>query len=372
MTKLDRPGGVIDDATSVTAIVKAAMAGTQDARLKEIVDALIEHGHAFLKQVRLTDAEFEQGLAFLRAVGQACNDRHNEVVLLADVLGFSTLVALLNNADASGRTPGALLGPFYRGGSPEYENHQCIACEGSPGAPLFVHARVLATSGQPVPNAMVDVWQASPVGLYENQDDSQPDRNLRGRFRTGVDGAFSFRSVRPAGYPVPTDGPVGALLAAQQRHPYRPAHLHFAIFADGYATLVSQVFADDSDHLETDVVFGVNRRLIGRFEHHAAGTGPHGDQRDAYYTLDFDFILASGTSCWAAPEELGPRPRRASRVPARAWWWSASATKTRHCVSRRHCRVTGIAARLGRSRTASCCMRSRATSAHAKGARTSW
>ncbi|MGU7772586.1 dioxygenase family protein [Burkholderia sp. MR1-5-21] len=301
MSTIDRPNGIIDDVASVTSIVKAAMSGTQDARLKEIVDALVEHGHAFLKQVRLTDAEFEQGLAFLREVGQACNDRHNEVVLLADVLGFSTLVALLNNADASGRTPGALLGPFYRGGAPAYDSDHCIACDGSPGAPLFVRARVLDTRGLPVANAQVDVWQASPVGLYENQDDSQPDHNLRGRFRTDADGAFSFRSVRPAGYPVPTDGPVGALLAAQQRHPYRPAHLHFVIVADGYATLVSQVFADDSDHLDTDVVFGVNRRLVGTFEYYTAGTGPHSDQHVAYYTLDFDFILAEGTPTYPTP-----------------------------------------------------------------------
>ncbi|WP_156992351.1 dioxygenase family protein [Paraburkholderia oxyphila] len=277
------------------------MSGTRDPRLKEIVDALVEHCHAFLKQERLTDAEFEQGLAFLRAVGQACNERHNEVVLLADVLGFSTLVALLNSADASGRTPGALLGPFYRGGSPEYANGQCIACEDSTGAPLFVHARVLDTSGRPVPNATVDVWQASPVGLYENQDESQPEHNLRGRFRTAEDGAFNFRSVRPAGYPVPVDGPVGVLLAAQERHPYRPAHLHFAIFAEGHATLVSQVFADDSDHLDSDVVFGVNRRLVGKFEHHEAGSGPHSEQRDVYYTLDFDFILAEGTPTFPTP-----------------------------------------------------------------------
>lgn len=309
MESSGRSDGIIDNVASVTSIVKAAMSGTRDARLKEIVDALVDHGHAFLKQVRLTDAEFEQGLAFVREVGQACNARHNEVVLLADVLGFSTLVALLNNADnhvdsntdANERTPGALLGPFYRGGSPEYESGQCIACEGSPGAPLFVHARVLDTSGCPVPDATVDVWQASPVGLYENQDESQPERNLRGRFRTGADGALSFRSVRPAGYPVPTDGPVGTLLAAQERHPYRPAHLHFAIFAEGHATLVTQVFADDSEHLDTDVVFGVNRRLVGRFEHHGAGTGPHAEQRDAYYTLDFDFILAEGAPTYPTP-----------------------------------------------------------------------
>jgi protocatechuate 3,4-dioxygenase beta subunit len=293
--------GITDDVESVTAIVKAAMAGTPDARLKTITDALVEHAHAFLKQVKLTDGEFERGLAFLRAAGQACNARHNEIVLLADVLGLSTLVALLNNSDASERTPGALLGPFYRGGSPVYENGQSIACAGSPGAPLFMRGRVLDTAGRPVANAAVDVWQASPVGLYENQDDSQPDRNLRGRFHTDANGRFGFRSVRPAGYPVPTDGPVGALLAAQRRHPYRPAHLHFVIVADGYATLISQVFADDAEHLESDVVFGVNRRLVGAFERHEAGSGPHADVGEAYCTLDFDFILAEGAPTYPTP-----------------------------------------------------------------------
>ena len=149
---------ITDDPASVTAIVKAAMAGTRDARLKEIVEALVDHGHAFLKQVKLTDEEFERGLSFLRAAGHACNERHNEVVLLSDVLGFSTLVALLNNSDATDRTPGALLGPFYRGGSPVYEDGQSIASPGSPGAPLFMRGRVLDVSGRPVGNAAVDVW----------------------------------------------------------------------------------------------------------------------------------------------------------------------------------------------------------------------
>ncbi|RQS14848.1 catechol 1,2-dioxygenase [Burkholderia sp. Bp8998] len=292
---------ITDDPASVTAIVKAAMAGTRDARLKEVIDALVDHGHAFLKQVKLTDEEFERGLAFVRAAGHACNERHNEVVLLSDVLGFSTLVALLNNSDATDRTPGALLGPFYRGGSPVYEDGHSIASPGSPGSPLFMHGRVLDVSGRPVVNAAVDVWQASPVGLYENQDPNQPDRNLRGRFHTDAHGRFNFRTVRPAGYPVPVDGPVGTLLAAQGRHPYRPAHIHFVIVAQGHATLVSQVFADDSAHLDSDVVFGVNRRLIGNFERHDPQTGPHADTGEAYYTLDFDFVMADGTPSYPTP-----------------------------------------------------------------------
>jgi protocatechuate 3,4-dioxygenase beta subunit len=294
-------GRIPDDAASVTEIVKEAMAGTQDARLREIIEALVEHGHAFLKQVKLTDEEFEQGLSFLRAAGHACNERHNEIVLLSDVLGFSTLVALLNNSDTTNRTPGALLGPFYRGGSPVYENGASIVSPGSPGTPLIMRGRVLDTSGRPLEHAAVEVWQASPVGLYENQDESQPDRNLRGRFHTDAQGRFGFRSVSPAGYPVPTDGPVGALLAAQQRHPYRPAHIHFLVFAEGHATLVSQVFADDSEHLDSDVVFGVNRRLVGKFERHEAGTGPSAEMGETYCTLDFEFILAEGAPTYPTP-----------------------------------------------------------------------
>ncbi len=301
MRNLDDVENMVYDAASVTAMVIAAMSRTQNVRLKEIVDALVEHGHAFLKQVKLTDEEFEKGLDFLRAVGLACNDKHNEVVLLADVLGLSTLVTVLNNSDASGRTPGALLGPFYRGDSPQYAHGECIACEYSPGSPLFVSGRVLDTKGEPIPNAKVDVWQASPVGLYENQDASQPDKNLRGHFYTDGEGRFSFKSVRPAGYPVPTDGPVGALLEKQNRHPYRPAHLHFVVIAEGYATLVSQVFADDSEHLNSDVVFGVNRRLVGTFERHEPETGPKSAVDEPYYTLEYDFVLAKGTPTYPTP-----------------------------------------------------------------------
>lgn len=301
MRNLDGVENIVRDADSVTAIVKAAMNRTEDPRLRELIDAVVEHGHAFLRQVKLTDEEFEKGLGFLKAVGLACNDKHNEVVLLADVLGLSTLVTVLNNSDASGRTPGALLGPFYRGDSPQYADGECIACEDSPGSPLFVRGRVLDTKGEPVPNAKVDVWQASPVGLYENQDASQPDKNLRGHFHTDGEGRFSFKSVRPAGYPVPTDGPVGALLEKQNRHPYRPAHLHFVVIAEGHATLVSQVFADDSEHLNSDVVFGVNRRLVGTFERHEPGTGPKSDVNEPYYTLDYDFVLAKGTPTYPTP-----------------------------------------------------------------------
>jgi catechol 1,2-dioxygenase len=301
MADLTHLDSIVDDPESITNVVLAAMQNTDDPRLKVIVEALVRHMHAFFREVRLTDQEFEKGLEFVKAIGQATVDDHNEVVLCADVLGFSTLVTLLNTADRSNRTPGALLGPFYRGHSPEHRDGESIAADGSPGAPLFVKCRVVDVDGAPVEAAMVDVWQASPVGLYENQDPSQPDMNLRGRFRTDADGYFRFRSVRPAGYPIPTHGPVGRLLDKQHRHPYRPAHIHFVVIAEGHETLISQVFADDSEYLGSDVVFGVNRSLVGRFAAHDDGDAPAGDVQGTYFTLEYEFVVAKGTPTYPTP-----------------------------------------------------------------------
>ncbi|MEW6343381.1 MAG: dioxygenase [Pseudomonadota bacterium] len=301
MTDLSHLDSIVDDPDAITEVVLAAMKRTDNPRLKQIVDAVVRHAHAFFREVQLTDQEFEKGLEFVKAIGQATVDDHNEVVLCADVLGFSTLVTLLNTVDRSNRTPGALLGPFYRGNSPEYADGATIVDEGSPGAPLFVKCRVVDTAGKPVKGAMVDVWQASPVGLYENQDPDQPDMNLRGRFHTDADGYFRFRSVRPAGYPVPTHGPVGRLLEHQHRHPYRPAHIHFVVIAEGYDTLISQVFADDSEYLGSDVVFGVNRALVGKFAAHEDGKAPVSDVSGEYYTLEYEFVVAEGTPTYPTP-----------------------------------------------------------------------
>lgn len=301
MTNTTQQDSIITDADSVTRIVQSAMSGGSNARLTSVMHALVAHVHAFLREVKLTDDEFEGALDFIRQVGLTCTDSHNEVVLLADVLGFSTLVKVLNNSLDHESTGGALLGPFYRAGSPHYEMGASIAQDSTPGPTLYVTGRVLDTRRQPIPDAKVDVWQASPVGLYENQDPEQPEMNLRGHFFTDGDGTFSFRSIRPAGYPVPTHGPVGALLREQERHPYRPAHLHFVVIAGGFSTLISQIFADDAEHLNSDVVFGVTRDLVGRFEPHAAGTGPHPEERNAYFTLNCEFVLAEGIATQPTP-----------------------------------------------------------------------
>jgi catechol 1,2-dioxygenase len=293
--------GICESESDLTALVRKAMSGAQDARLRQVLDALVEHAHAFVREVDLTEQEFEKGLQFLVGIGQATHEKKNEVVLAADVLGISTLVALRNNPTRHGQTAAALLGPFYRGGAPECELGASIARSETPGEPLLVRGQVRDIHGRSIAGALVDVWQASPVGLYENQDPRQENMNLRGKFRTDAQGRFHFRSVRPAGYPVPIDGPVGELLALQRRHPYRPAHLHFMVSAPGHKTLITQVFADDSEHLESDVVFGTVRALVGNFvEHHE----PHPEPPALpvpYCTLDYDFVLEEGVPSFPTP-----------------------------------------------------------------------
>ncbi len=247
----------------VTPTVLAAMAKTTNPRLKAITDALINHLHQLIIETRPTEEEFEFGLRWIAALGHHTHETNNEVVLAADVLGASTLNDLINNDGMQGETMSALLGPFYRGHAPECVDGECIARSETPGPTLFFSGRVIDIDEAPVAGAKLDIWQASPVGLYENQDSDQDDFNLRGVFRTNEAGSFRFKSVKPAGYPVPTDGPVGVLLHAQKRHPMRPAHIHFIVSAPGHKTLITQIFSDTQEALVTDVVFGAKAQIVG-------------------------------------------------------------------------------------------------------------
>lgn len=293
---------IIEREQDVTAAALAVMERTSDPRLRQIMVSLVKHLHAFVRDVRLTEKEFRDATAIVAELGKLTTDTHNEVVLMAGSLGVSPLVCLLNNGDQGNtETDQSLLGPFWRLNSPRVENGGSIVRSETPGAPLFVSARVIDKDGRPVTGAEIDVWHASPVGLYENQDPDQADMNLRGKFTTDQDGRFAFRSVMMVGYPIPTNGVVGRLLEAQSRHPYRPAHLHALIFKPGFKVLISQVYDPADPHIDSDVQFGVTQALIGKFQSHDT---PHPTARDVptpWYSLDHTYRLEAG-------EAVLPRP----------------------------------------------------------------
>ena len=286
----------IQSPKDVTLAVQEVMQQTNDPRLREIMASLVKHLHGFMTEARLTEAEFRQATSLINEIGQRSNDSHNEAVLMAGTLGVSQLVCLLNNGgvvddDGSIQTTQNLLGPFWRMHSPRTANGGSILRSLTPGEALRVEGLVVDVAGLPVANAEVDIWHASPVGLYEQQDESQADMNLRGKFTTNSDGKFWFTTVKPIGYPIPTDGVVGRLLAAQNRHPYRPAHLHALIFKEGFKTLISQVYADDDEHLETDVQFGVTRATTGHFQ----------KQADGSYLLQYTYVMQTGEAILPKP-----------------------------------------------------------------------
>jgi catechol 1,2-dioxygenase len=288
--------GIIESTDGVTDVVLAAMVGAPNPRLREVMAAFVRHLHSFAREVKLTQDEYDLAIDFLNRIGKATNDAHNEGILFADAVGLSTLVCLMNNGPAAA-TEGdaALLGPFYREKAPLTPNGGSILRSPTPGPALFVDGRIADPEGRPIPDVEVDIWQASPVGLYENQDTNQAEMNLRGRFHTQEDGRFWFSSVKPAGYPVPTHGPTGELLRAQRRHPYRPAHLHVLGYKPGYKTMITQVFVDDDEYLRSDVVFGVTRHLVGNYRRHDTGeTPPAPDVEAPWYTLDYTFVMHPG------------------------------------------------------------------------------
>jgi catechol 1,2-dioxygenase len=279
----------------VTPAVIEVMRRTRDQRLREIMISLVTHLHGFVRDVGLTEAEFHEAAAILNQIGQLSTDRHNETVLMAGSLGVSSLVCLLNNGDAGQtETSQSLLGPFWRLNAPRVANGGSIVRSETTGARLLVNGRVENGGGAPVAGAEVDVWHASPTGYYENQDPLQADMNLRGKFLTDGEGRFSFWTVMMSGYPIPTNGVVGRLLRAQDRHPYRPAHLHALVVKAGYKVLISQVYNPADPHIDTDVQFGVTARLMGEFVRHEGPTPEGADPSSPWYSLDYTYVLEPG------------------------------------------------------------------------------
>jgi catechol 1,2-dioxygenase len=292
---------IIENQASVTDAVTQAFSRTTDPRLREILLALVKHLHGFVREVRLTEAEFQEASRIVAALGHKTTPSHNEVVLMAGSLGVSALVCLLNNGDnGQTETQANLLGPFWREDQPPCASGDSLVRSTTPGPALVVDVLVQDRDGQPVEGAEVDVWHSSPEGLYENQDSTQAEMNLRGRFRTDAAGRFDFRSVKPAGYPIPVDGPVGDLVRATGRHNYRPAHLHFMVYKPGFKTLISQIYVPDDEHLGTDVQFGVTRALIGDYVRHDEPAPARG-LAAPWYSLGQRFTLERG-------EARRPRP----------------------------------------------------------------
>ena len=265
----------------ITQAVIARFDATPDPRLKEIMTSLVQHLHAFAREVKLTQEEWFRGIDFLTRVGRITDEQRQEFILLSDVLGVSMLVDAMNNDRPAGCTEATVLGPFHVAGAPQYEHGQDLAA-GARGQRCEVRATVRGIDGEPVPNALIDVWQADGEGKYDVQRPDRRQYQARGVLRSGPNGEFHFWSVLPESYPIPDDGPVGEMLRATGRHPWRPAHLHFMIEAPGYETLVTHVFRRGDAYLDSDAVFGVRESLVADWV----------EQSDGSWRVEYDFVLS--------------------------------------------------------------------------------
>jgi catechol 1,2-dioxygenase len=304
---------IIETEQDVTKAVLAEIARAPNPRFREVMSAFVRHLHDFAREVKLTEEEFREAMNYIVKIGQVSNESHNEAVLMSGSLGFSQLIVMLNHGDGYSETDASLLGPFWRMHSPPTPNGGSIVRSPTPGETLFVNARFVDQDGKPVAGAEVDIWHSSTEGFYENQDPVQADMNLRGKFTTDQDGRIAFRSIKPAGYPIPIDGPTGDLLRAQGRHNMRPAHLHFLATKDGFKTLISQIYVQDDKNIDTDVQFGVTRRLIGNYVRHENEAAPAPDVKGPWYSLDYTFKMEPGpTNLPRAPitgKAQGERPQ---------------------------------------------------------------
>lgn len=297
---------IIKNQQDVTTAVLAELEHATDERFKTIMKAAVIHLHGFARDAQLTEAEFHQVCGVIAQLGQLTTPSHNEVVLAAGSMGLSSLVCLLNNGDSGqSETTANLMGPFWRQDAPRMASGASLVRSPTAGVPIFVNAWVRDRQGQPVADADVDVWHTSAEGFYENQDPEQADMNLRGKFTTDAQGHIAFQSVKPAGYPIPLSGPVGALLRAQSRHNMRPAHIHFMINKTGYKTQFSQVYSSDDPFLETDVQFAVTQALIGHYVLHTNTPAPDPQVQGDWYSLDYTFVIEPGENRLPKPPITG-------------------------------------------------------------------
>lgn len=270
-----------------------------DERLREVMKSLVQHLHDFVREVEPTETEWLEAIRFLTLTGQMCDDKRQEFILLSDTLGVSMLVDAINHRAAGGGSESTVLGPFYVDNPPEFDLGANIAA-GVPGEPLYVEGSVGSADGTPLAGAIVDVWQSDEEGFYDVQIPDRQSPRLRGRLRTDAEGQFRFWSIKPSFYPIPTDGPVGKLLAATERHPFRPAHVHFMIQAPSHERLVTHVFVDGDPYLDSDVVFGVKDTLVRPFERHEPGMAPDGEVIARHWSsMSYDFKLMPSSAVTA-------------------------------------------------------------------------
>lgn len=280
----------LNEATITQAVI-AQIARTPDARLKQVLTSLVMHLHDFARDVALSEDEWMTAIRFLTRTGQTCSDKRQEFILLSDTLGLSTLVMAMNNRKPTGCTESTVFGPFHVEDAPEFALGADVA-NGAKGEPCFVSGVIRGLDGRPVPHARVEVWQADEDGFYDVQYADVDTFQGRGVLRADEHGRYHFRSIVAEPYPIPHDGPVGDMLRATERHPWRPAHLHFMIRHEGYQTLITHVFRKGGTYLDSDAVFGVRSTLIADWVRHAPGRAPDGSIVDApFYTLDYDFVL---------------------------------------------------------------------------------
>ncbi|MDF3834536.1 intradiol ring-cleavage dioxygenase [Cupriavidus basilensis] len=283
------------EADRLTAQVVDSFGQAPDPRLRQMMQALVRHLHAFVRETEPTEAEWMQAIRFLTRTGQMCDDVvRQEFILLSDTLGVSMLVDAINHRKPQGATETTVLGPFYMAGMPERAPGEDMAH--TPGECALVHGHARTLDGRPVAGAVLDIWQTAANGMYSGQDPAQPHGNLRGRYRTDAEGYFAIRTILPVSYPIPSDGPVGQMMAATGRHVYRPAHLHFMVDAPGFRTVVTHLFNAGDAYLASDAVFGVKPSLVIDYVRREGGDplGRRFGIEGPYHEARYDFVLAEG------------------------------------------------------------------------------
>src|SRR6478735_7646307 len=279
----------------LTQVVLESFDNAQSPRIKEVLQSLVKHLHAFAVDVQLTEEEWAYAIDFLTRTGHITDDKRQEFILLSDVLGLSMQVIGINHAVPDGATENTVFGPFFVADSPRFTNGDDIA-NGASGIPCYFHGDVRSGTGETIEGANLEIWMADDEGNYDVQYADLDHAQGRGHISSSEEGRYWFWSVLPEAYPIPHDGPVGDLLKGAGRHPWRPAHIHFQISAPGYKTCTTHVFVDGDEYLDSDAVFGVKESLIQGFEHHDAGTDTP-DGRDIgggeWWEMHYDFVLAA-------------------------------------------------------------------------------